>query len=422
VPDEAIAGRYRLLERLGVGAMAQIWLAHDLELERRVAVKILRPDAERERFRREARAVAGLAHPNVCRLYDFGETDRGPFMVLEYLPGGSLEDRLRPGRPLEDGDTRRIAAEISAGLAHAHERGLVHRDLKPANVLFDDEGRAKVADFGIVLLSGTDELTETGTVLGTATYISPEQAGGEPATPASDVYSFGALLFHLVTGRPPFVSESTIDLIRRHRAEPAPPVAEIRPDAPRDLAALADAALLKDPARRPPNGAALVAALATDAATALVPPLPLEGPPTLVIPRARPARPRRRAFGIAGVAVVVLAAGGAGLALLVTKGDSGGPAQTFPTRPSPATTSTAVTTEPATTAASTATPATTAPRTEVTTTAPSTTAATTKPGPTTAPTTLPTTTTPATTAPPTTTAPTTTAATDSTTTTGTLTR
>ena len=143
-----IAGRYRLLETLGRGAMSSVWLAQDEELARRVAVKTLAPSADRARFEREARAAAALSHPNICSVYDYGEADGKPFMVLEYLPNGSLEDRLAAG-PLDDHEALRIATELAAGLAHAHVRGLVHRDLKPANVLFDAEGRAKIADFGI---------------------------------------------------------------------------------------------------------------------------------------------------------------------------------------------------------------------------------------------------------------------------------
>ena len=146
---ESIAGRYRLLEPLGRGAMSAVWLAHDDELERQVAVKMLAPSADRARFEREARAVAALSHPNICALYDYGEADGRPYMVLEYLPNGSLEDRLRDGQRQTDAETLRIATEIAAGLAHAHDRGLVHRDLKPANVLFDAEERVKIADFGI---------------------------------------------------------------------------------------------------------------------------------------------------------------------------------------------------------------------------------------------------------------------------------
>src|SRR5438105_4235841 len=192
--------------------MADVWAAQDLELDRRVAIKLLGPQADPARFEREARAIAALAHPNICRLYDYGESDGRRYMVLEYLPGGTLKDRLRPDARLPDEETERIAAEIASGLAQAHARGLVHRDLKPANVLFDEEGRAKIADFGIARLGDAGTLTEAGTVLGTASYISPEQAAGERATPASDVYSFGVMLFRMLTGRLPFTAESPLDI------------------------------------------------------------------------------------------------------------------------------------------------------------------------------------------------------------------
>src|SRR5437016_807595 len=144
--QDLIAGRYRLGERLGGGPMSEVWLADDLELERRVAIKLLAPEADRERFRREARALAALSHPNVNQLYDYGEAEGRPFMVLECLAGGSLHDLLAPGQPLPAGRTEQIARDVAAGLAAAHAAGLVHRDLKPANVLFDTEGRAKIAD------------------------------------------------------------------------------------------------------------------------------------------------------------------------------------------------------------------------------------------------------------------------------------
>src|SRR5919205_1368291 len=256
--DRVVADRYRLERRLATGGMGEVWEAEDLELGRSVALKLLGPSADPVRFEREARAAASLAHPNVNQLFDYGEWEGRPYMVLELLPGGSLEDRLRDGRPLPDADTERIAGEIAAGLAHAHARGLVHRDLKPANVLCDADGRAKIADFGIARMGGAGTLTEAGTLLGTAAYISPEQAAGEPATAASDVYSFGVILFRMLTGRPPFEAEEPLELVKLHRNVPPPPVASIRPDAPLQIARLADASLAKDPAARPRDGSALV--------------------------------------------------------------------------------------------------------------------------------------------------------------------
>jgi eukaryotic-like serine/threonine-protein kinase len=195
-----IAGRYRLRELLGSGGMSEVWRAEDLELGRDVAIKLLAPDADVARFEREARAVASLAHANVSQVFDYGEQEGRPYMVLEYVPGGTLEERLEAGKPLPDEATQAIAAGIAAGLAHAHARGVVHRDLKPANVLFDEEGRPKLADFGIArLAAGEGTLTEAGTVLGTAAYLSPEQAEGATASPSSDVYSFGVMLYRMLT-------------------------------------------------------------------------------------------------------------------------------------------------------------------------------------------------------------------------------
>ncbi|HEY2072215.1 MAG TPA: serine/threonine-protein kinase, partial [Gaiellaceae bacterium] len=285
--ETLIAGRYRLDTLLGRGGMSEVWRATDLELGRSVALKLLAPNEDNARFEREARAVAALAHPNVTQLWDYGESDDRPYMVLEYLPGGSLEDLLRANGALADEDTQRIASEIAAGLAHAHARGVVHRDLKPANVLFDAEGRAKLADFGIArMAAGDGTLTEAGTVLGTAAYISPEQASGLPATTASDVYSFGVLLFRMLTGRLPFDADDPLTLVVKHRDEPPPLVTDIRPDAPPALAATADAALAKDPAARPQDGAALADALSAGAVPAAV----ADTEATTIMPAAAPRR------------------------------------------------------------------------------------------------------------------------------------
>ena len=406
---ESIAGRYRLLEPLGRGAMSAVWLAYDGELERQVAVKMLAPSAERARFEREARAVAALSHPNICALYDYGEADGRPYMVLEYLPNGSLEDRLRDRQRQTDAETLRIATEIAAGLAHAHDRGLVHRDLKPANVLFDAEERVKIADFGIARMGTAGTLTEAGTVLGTASYISPEQAGGQPAGPPSDVYSFGVILYRMLTGTFPFVSGNAMELVRMHRDDPPPVVTDLRPDLAASLASIVTASLAKDPAARPQDGEALLLALRQqgDDATMVVGPavLPEATAATQVL---RPAPARRREWPIvpiAAVAALLLVAGGALAIVLTDSGSSGGsPPPASLTLPS-------VPVEPSTTAATTAEQTTTNAAAPATTTAPTTTAA---PPTTTAPTTTAappaTTTAPTTTAaPPTTTAPTTTA-------------
>src|SRR3954470_14090458 len=270
MPETVIAGRYRLHELLGRGGMSEVWRAEDLELGRDVAIKLLAPDADRARFEREARAVASLAHPNVMQLYDYGESEESPYMVLDYVPGGTLEDRLRAGEPLRDDEISQIAVGVAAGLAHAHARGVVHRDLKPANVLFDEEGRPKLADFGIArLAAGEGTLTEAGTLLGTAAYISPEQASGAPATAASDVYSFGVMLYRMVTGRLPFESNDPMELVMMNRDQAPPPITAFRKDPPGLLESATMAALEKDPAERPHDGTALLAALGAAGATAL---------------------------------------------------------------------------------------------------------------------------------------------------------
>ncbi|HZT16701.1 MAG TPA: serine/threonine-protein kinase [Gaiellaceae bacterium] len=418
MPDDGvIAGRYRLLEPLGRSAMSAVWLAEDEELRRRVALKTLAPTADRARFRREARAVAALSHPNICGLFDYGESDDRPYMVLEYLPGGSLEERLAQG-PLPDAETRRIAGQIAAGLEHAHERGLVHRDLKPANILFDAEGRAKICDFGIARMGGTGTLTEAGTVLGTAAYISPEQAAGLPAAAASDVYSFGVILFRMLTGQLPFVADSAIELVRMNRDVPAPALASVRADAPGDLAGLADAALAKDPARRPADGTALVTALA-GGTVVLAPPAAAGGGLEATQVIRRPPRRRPAALLPALVLALVLLAGGAALALVLADrggGGSGGPTNaSTPSLSLPGVTITrststratvASTTEPTTTRATTTSAPTTTTAPVTTAAPPTTTHATTTRSVTTAPvTTAPVTTLPATTAPATTTIP-----------------
>jgi predicted Ser/Thr protein kinase len=422
MPETVIAGRYRLDDLLGRGGMSEVWCADDQELGRRVAIKLLAPDADTARFEREARAFASLAHPNITQLYDYGEEAGRPYMVLEYVPGGTLEDRLRDARPLPDDEAFAVAAGIAAGLAHAHARGVVHRDLKPSNVLFDDEGRPKIADFGIArMASGEGTLTEAGTVLGTAAYISPEQATGAPASTASDVYSFGVILYRMLTGRLPFEASDPMQLVIQHRDEQPPPVASLRGDAPAVLEATATAALAKDPRARPPDGAALLtelgipAGLGVTTATTV-----LAGDATQVLPAAGTAAagdafpqppPRRNRIPLVVAAVLVLALAGAALAYEVTRpasapGDTG----TFTPVTLPSESKTAATTAPTTAEATTA-PTTTAQTTTATTeaattatTAPTTTAA---PVPTTAPTTtapLPTTQPPPTTteAPPTT--------------------
>jgi len=282
---DRVGDRYRLRKRLATGPMATVWEADDLELGRRVAIKFVGPAGDAARLRREAQAGATLDHPNICRVFDVGELSGSPYLVTEFLPGGTLEQRLRPGERLPDDETRSLAVQLASALAHAHAIGVIHRDLKPTNVLLDADGAPRLADFGIASLRGAERLTEDGTVLGTAAYMAPEQAGGEVATPRSDVYAFGAILYRLLTGRPPFGDARGLAALSAARKDGAPVVAELRPDAPGDLAALAESALAFESSARPADGQALADAL-TPRSTAL----PARDAETLVAARHRHAR------------------------------------------------------------------------------------------------------------------------------------
>ncbi|HEY1733117.1 MAG TPA: serine/threonine-protein kinase, partial [Acidimicrobiales bacterium] len=208
--------RYRLVSALGTGASAHVFLAEDVSLQRRVAVKVLQPGLAHDesflkRFRAEARSVASLNHPNILRVFDWGEDADGPYLVLEYLHGGSLRDVLDRQFRLSHAQAARIGAEAAQGLAYAHARGLVHRDVKPANMLFDEEGRVRIADFGVARALAEAAWTEpAGAMVGTARYASPEQAEGHPVDGRADVYSLGLVLYESLTGEVPFVTDTTV--------------------------------------------------------------------------------------------------------------------------------------------------------------------------------------------------------------------
>jgi serine/threonine-protein kinase len=213
-------GRYRLLSLLGTGASAHVYLAEDLTLQRSVAVKLLQPaladdEGFLKRFRAEARAVAALNHPNVLQVYDWGEEDSVPFLVTEYLAGGSLSDMLAAGVHLSPEQAALVGQQAAAGLAYAHQRGLVHRDVKPANLLFDDEGRLRITDFGVARALAEASWTEPiGAMIGTVRYASPEQAEGLPVDGKADVYSLGLVLYEAMTGEVPFVGETPLASLR----------------------------------------------------------------------------------------------------------------------------------------------------------------------------------------------------------------
>jgi tRNA A-37 threonylcarbamoyl transferase component Bud32 len=250
-----LSRRYRLESKLGSGGMSTVYLARDETLERWVAVKIMHreiseDEAQLERFRREARAVARLSHPNVVAVIDAGEDGGHPYIVFEYVEGETLKQRIeRLGRlPLDEAAA--YAIEIGRGLATAHACNLVHRDVKPQNVLIDPEGRAKVTDFGIVRSLESDGLTATGRVLGTTDYVSPEQAMGHPVDSRSDIYSLGVVLYEMLVGRPPFSAETLVGVAMKHVNEQMPDVQIRRPETSAALAAVVERATEKDPRKR----------------------------------------------------------------------------------------------------------------------------------------------------------------------------
>jgi eukaryotic-like serine/threonine-protein kinase len=221
--------RYRLLSALGTGASAHVFLAEDVSLQRHVAVKVLQPglasdEAFLKRFGAEARSVASLNHPHVLRVFDWGEDTDGPYLVLEYLGGGSLRDLLDRGVRLTQSQAARLGTEVAQGLAYAHARGLVHRDIKPANLLFDEEGRVRVADFGVARALAEAAYTEpAGAMVGTARYISPESAQGKPLDGRADVYSLALVLYEALSGTVPFVADTTQGTIQARIGAPLPP-------------------------------------------------------------------------------------------------------------------------------------------------------------------------------------------------------
>jgi eukaryotic-like serine/threonine-protein kinase len=263
-----LGGRYRLDRRLASGGMGTVWAARDETLNRPVAVKVLNEglaDDERftERFRREAKAAAGLVHPNVAGVFDYGEDGGRPYIVMEMIEGSTLAQRMAEQSRFPPDEVARIGGDVAATLALAHDHGIVHRDVKPANVMLTGRGEVKVMDFGIAaeLLAGVTGLTGTGNVLGTARYISPEQARGERATPASDLYSLGAVMYEMAAGRPPFERPTPMATALAHVNDPLPPLSEARPDVPAHLAGTIERCLAKDPGHRPPSAAVLAAEL-----------------------------------------------------------------------------------------------------------------------------------------------------------------
>src|ERR1700761_9333697 len=227
-PGAIVDNRYKVLSRLGAGGMADVFLAEDQQLGRKVALKLLHrrfsadPDFV-ERFRREAQAAAGLQHPNVVSVYDRGTFEDTYYIAMEYLPGRSLKQLIRDEAPLDPIRAIDIAIQILRAARFAHRRGIIHRDLKPHNVIVDDSGHATVTDFGIAR-AGASDMTETGSIMGTAQYLSPEQAQGHAVNAQSDLYSGGVVLYEMLTGRVPFDGDSAVTIALKHVSEaPKPP-------------------------------------------------------------------------------------------------------------------------------------------------------------------------------------------------------
>ncbi len=249
-----VDGRYRIVRRIGSGGMADVYLAEDSHLGREIALKVLHrrfaQDAEFvERFRREASAAAGLQHPHVVGVYDRGEHEGTYYIAMEYLRGRTLKDVMVTEAPLDQLRVISIGEQILQAAGFAHRNGVVHRDFKPHNVIVDDTGNVKVTDFGIAR-AGASEMTETGSIMGTAQYLSPEQAQGQEVTPRSDVYSIGVMLYELLTGKLPFEGDSAVAIALKHMQEPPPPMNREGLRIEPNLEAVVLGALAKEPAAR----------------------------------------------------------------------------------------------------------------------------------------------------------------------------
>ena len=255
--DRTYGGRYAVIDRAGVGGMAEVYRARDELLGRDVAVKVLsdkfsRDSAFVERFRREAQSAANLNHPNIASIYDYGDDGGTYFIVMEYIDGKPLSDVIDAEAPLMPERAAEIASDVARALERAHASGLVHRDIKPGNIMLDSGGQTKVTDFGIaraLTADGEATMTQTGMVIGTASYLSPEQAQGNPVDPRSDVYALGCVLYEMLTGSAPFTGDSPLSIAYKHvRENPVPP-STLNPDVPQEL----DAIVLKAMAKNPDN-------------------------------------------------------------------------------------------------------------------------------------------------------------------------
>jgi len=266
-PEGRILGSYRLIERIGRGGMGEVYRAEHLKLGREDAIKLLPAHLAGEadflkRFAREASSAANLRHPNFLPVYEYGEQDDVPYLVMPYIKGGTLKDRLERG-DVTPGQIARYLTQVAEALDFAHTKGIVHRDVKPANVLIDEHDQAYLADFGIAkALEGTESLTRTGMGVGTPEYMAPEQAQGR-ADPRSDLYALGIMCYQLIIGRVPYSGQSTVEILMKHLQEPIPlePLRGMNPAAARIFGPILERALAKDPNRRFQTGRELMQVL-----------------------------------------------------------------------------------------------------------------------------------------------------------------
>ncbi|HEY8809415.1 MAG TPA: protein kinase [Solirubrobacterales bacterium] len=328
-----LSGRYRLEAKLGSGGMSTVYLASDDTLDRPVAVKVMhREMSEQEdqlqRFRQEARAVAKLTHPNVVSVIDAGEDGGYPYIVFEYVKGETLKQRIGRVGALDTQEAIAYAIEVARGLGVAHARNMVHRDIKPQNVLIDEEGRAKLTDFGISRQLEQDGVTATGRVLGTTDYVAPEQAMGKAVDPRSDIYSLGVVLYEMLVGQVPFHADSQVGVAMKHVNEELPDVQRRRPEASAAVALVVERATAKDPAERYQTIGEMIDDLETALEVEAARAGSTTGEATSVLDAVPP--PQRKLssgarWSWAAIAILLLVGGGALLAVqLISNGGFGG--------------------------------------------------------------------------------------------------
>lgn len=363
--------RYRLIEPLGVGGMATVHRAKDEVLGRQVAIKRLLPHlaadpGAAERFRREAQAAAGLNHPGIVTVYDTGADEQGPYIVMELIEGETLAAKIGREGALEAPETAAIVRGAAEALDHAHANGVVHRDIKPSNLIVDGDGKVRLTDFGIAraMEDPTTMVTSTGELVGTLAYMAPETLSGEPATPASDIYSLGAVAYQMLAGRPPFQAENAGAFIAAIREEMPPPLG---PNVPSEIGAGVFQALAKDPSQRPESAGSLGTSLVAATTMPLEAAAPTQPLPAAATTPSGPAEPtrvytvestsRRRSRGGFTIPLLLLVALGLVLAVLALAPDA---PEAAPAAASETTTSTTL---PATTTTTTPTTTTTMPAT-----------------------------------------------------------